>query len=48
MLADPDLVCVPIGRYAPRFVISLATADRHLSTPIREFLQIADQLNEVG
>lgn len=48
VLADPDLVCVPIGRYAPRFVISLATADRDLSTPTREFLRIAEQLNQAG
>ncbi|KAB1940735.1 LysR family transcriptional regulator [Micromonospora sp. ALFpr18c] len=47
-LADPDLVCVPIGRYAPRLVISLATADRDLSTPIRAFLQIAEQLSEAA
>ena len=43
MLSDPSLVLVPIGAHAPRLVISLATADRELSTPIREFLRIADQ-----
>jgi DNA-binding transcriptional LysR family regulator len=48
VLADPDPVRVPIGRHAPRFVVSLATADRDLSTPIREFLQIAEQLNEAA
>jgi hypothetical protein len=29
---------------APRFVISLATADRAVSTPVREFLRVAEEL----
>ncbi|MFG1608438.1 LysR family transcriptional regulator [Actinoplanes sp. NPDC049265] len=41
-MARPGLTFVPIGEHAPRIVISLATTDRELSTPIREFLQLAD------
>jgi DNA-binding transcriptional LysR family regulator len=45
LIVPPDLVCVPIGRYAPRFVVSLAAADREPSTPVREMLRIAAKLS---
>lgn len=43
-MVDPDLCVIPIGRYAPEFVLSLAAADRDLTTPAREMLKIAEQL----
>jgi len=39
-----DLAFVPIARYAPRFVISLAVANREPSVPVREMVRIARQL----
>lgn len=45
MIVPPDLVSVPIGRHAPRFVVSLAVADREPSTPVREMLRIASKLS---
>ena len=45
MIVPDDLVFVPIGRQAPRFVVSLAVADREPSTPVREMLRIATKLS---
>lgn len=45
MIVPPGLVSVPIGRYAPHFVVSLAVADREPSTPAREMLRIAAELS---
>jgi DNA-binding transcriptional LysR family regulator len=44
MIVPPDLVHVPLGRHAPRFVVSLAVADRDPSTPVREMLRTARRL----
>jgi DNA-binding transcriptional LysR family regulator len=43
-MVDPDLRIIPIGRYAPKFVLSLAAADRDLSIPAQEMLKIVEQL----
>ncbi len=46
LFVPSDLVFVPIARHAPRFVMSLAVADRDPSTPVRELLRIFHQLAE--
>ena len=43
MIVPDDLVFVPIGRHAPQFVVSLATADREPSMPVRELLRLAGE-----
>jgi DNA-binding transcriptional LysR family regulator len=45
---EPSMVFVPIAHHAPRLTISLASADRELSTPARELLRIARHLTETG
>lgn len=42
--ADSSPVFVPIARYAPRFVLSIAVAKDNPSTPVREMLRIFHQL----
>jgi DNA-binding transcriptional LysR family regulator len=44
LFVDPDLVFVPIARYAPQLVVSLATADRDTSMPARELLRAGRRL----
>ena len=46
MIVPDDLVFVPIGRHAPRFVVSLATADREPSMPVRELLRLAGEVTD--
>lgn len=46
LFVGSDLVFIPIAQHAPRFVISLAVADRELRTPVREVLRIFDQLTD--